>query len=166
MELHHELDIVREDRDRISAELEHAKAKIAQYELNHVQNGKNEVMIKHLESSNLDGVDRAIKTRDKIILDLSARLERALNCVEMEREQQRQRRQIIFPAQRSSTVGAEREDLNAEVLNARNSLKESQAAYESLEHEMGKKEQAWMMKFEHLERQLEAARSGVSPVHN
>jgi hypothetical protein len=160
--LHKELDSVRQDRDRISAELEQAKAKIAQHEKNEREHPRIESTIQHLEAKGLDGVDRAIRTRDKIIVDLSTRLERALDCLEFEREQQRQRRQIIFPAQRSllTSEGRSGEDLEAEAKIAKDSLRESQAALDSLQHGMEKKDQEWMIKLENLERQLEAARAG------
>mmetsp|Transcript_9064 Transcript_9064/g.14554 ORF Transcript_9064/g.14554 Transcript_9064/m.14554 type:complete len:535 (+) Transcript_9064:232-1836(+) len=161
IELHKELDSVRQDRDRISAELEQAKAKIAQHEKNESERPRIESMMMRLEANGLDGVERAIKTRDKIIVDLSTRLERALDCLEFEREQQRQRRQIIFPAQRgpSASEGRSGEDLEAEMKTTKDSLRESQGALESLQHGMEKKEREWAMKLESLERQLEAARA-------
>ena len=152
---------MRQDRDKISAELEKAEAKIAKYE-----NGKNkhpriDTMMQNLES-NLDGVDRAIKIRDTIIEDLSTRLERALHHLEYERDLQRRRRQIIFPSQqRSSSFSEGRPEehglLEAEVKIARQNLRESQIAIESLQHQMNKREHEWMVKLEHLERQLEAS---------
>ena len=160
IELHRELDTVRQDRDKISAELEQANALILQYELNHSQNEKNVATIHRLEADGLDGVNTAITTRDKIIVDLASRLEHALACVEFEREQQRQRRKIIFPAQKTSQGEADGADLGTEVASVKSSLREAQATIESLEHEMGKKEREWMIKFENLERQLEAARAG------
>jgi hypothetical protein len=161
LELHKELDSVRQDRDKISAELEQAKAKIAQQEKRTSERPRIESVIKRLEANGLDGVDRAIGTREKIIVDLSTRLERALDCLEFEREQQRQRRQIIFPAQRSSSSSEGRSggDLEAEVKTAKDSLRESQEALESLQYGVEKKEQDWTMKLESLERQLKAARA-------
>ena len=48
----------------------------------------------------LDVMDKAIKERDETIEDLTSRLELAVETIEMERKQQRLRRQIIFPSSR------------------------------------------------------------------
>ena len=85
IELHKEIDSVRSDRDKISAELETAKAMIANYENRIKERPRVDVIVQNLES-NIDGADRAIKTRDRIIVDLSTRLERALQVLETERE--------------------------------------------------------------------------------
>ena len=88
-----------------------------------------------------------MQTRDEIIIDLATRLERALELLDLEREQQRQRRQIIFP---SPAVGGE--GLESELKTTKDALRECQGA-------MNQKELEWKMKMESLERQLEAARS-------
>lgn len=98
--LHKELEDARCERDEIASELEKARARISEYERNDVERQKAELTIQRYEERGLDGADTAIKTRDMIIADLTTRLGRALDCLELEREQQRQRRQIIFPSPR------------------------------------------------------------------
>ena len=162
IELHRKIDSVRQDRDKLSAELEAAKAKIKQYE-NDLKEQPRIMGMQRLEAKKLDGVEKSIQTRDKIIVDLSTRLDRALKSLEFERDQQRQRRQIIFPSQRSS-LSLEGGDLEADMKVAKENLRDSQATVESLQHTMMKKEQEWMLKFEHLERQLEVARAGSNAI--
>lgn len=155
------MDCVRGERDQTATELEKARATIAQHERNEVERNKSELMIRQYEQKGLDGADRAIKTRDSIITDLAGRLERSLDCLEFEREQQRQRRKIIFPAQRASQSqdGCNGEELEADLRNTKDLLRESQSSMDSLQRDAARKELEMRVRMENLERQLEAARS-------
>jgi hypothetical protein len=160
--LHKELDSVRAERDDTATELEKARALIARYERNEEERKTSELILRQYEQKGLDGADRAVQTRDSIIVDLAGRLERALDMLELEREQQRQRRQIIFPTQRPSQKsldGRIGEELEAELKGTKYSLRECQSARESLKRDADKKEMEWKVRIEILERQLEAARS-------
>lgn len=160
VELHRELDIVRFERDELATELQTAKATIAQYERREKERNKAEILIRDYELKGLDGAERAIKTRDSIITDLSGRLERTLDLLEAEREQQRQRRQIFFPSPRPSHGDNDGGiDFEVELKNTKDSLREQQFAMEALQRETERKELEWKLKLENLERQLEAARS-------
>ena len=123
--LHKELDVVRGDRDSTATELEKARALIAKYERNEVERKKSDLILEEYEKNGLDGVNKAVQTRDMIIEDLTGRLERTLDMLEHEREQQRQRRQIIFPAQRPSqnVDGRNGEELEAELRSTKDSLR-------------------------------------------
>ena len=163
LNLHNELNAVRLQRDQMATELEELHARIRHYERNDQERKKSELILQQYEQRGLDGVDRAIRCRDVIIQDLEARLERALNCLDLERQQQRQRRQIIFPSQRPShyVQGGGRfdnDELEEELKSTKDSLRDCQNTVEALKRENQKKEVEWMVRIEQLERQLEAAR--------
>jgi hypothetical protein len=159
--LHNELASVRTERDGMATELEKAQAIIARFERNEQERTQSELIMQRYEQTGLDGADRAIKTRDSIIADLADRLECALDLLNLEREQQRQRRQIIFPAQRStqSIDGRVGEDLEMELKGTKESLRDCQVAMEKMQRDTEKRELERKVKIENLERQLEAARS-------
>lgn len=159
--LHRELDAVRAERDKMATELEKASAIIAQYEKNEEERVKSDLILQHYEQKGLDGADRAVKTRDSIIDDLSGRLERALDMLALEREQQRQRRQIIFPTQRPQPLsnGKTSDDSDVELKVTRDALRDCKGAMESLRRDNERKELEGKLKIESLERQLEVARA-------
>lgn len=159
--LHRELDAVRAERDKMATELEKASAIIAQYEKNEEERVKSDLILQHYEQKGLDGADRAVKTRDSIIDDLSGRLERALDMLALEREQQRQRRQIIFPTQRPQppSNGKTSDDSDVELKVTRDALRDCKGAMESLRRDNERKELEGKLKIESLERQLEVARA-------
>ena len=159
--LHQELELVRSERDQIEKELELAQARIALFERDEEERRKAERILREYERSGLEGAWKAIQVRDSIISDLSSRLERALDTLEIEREQQRQRRQIIFPSPRTSCNGDGRygEDHESELKNVKDALRESQAVMEVMRNDYEKKERNWMIRIENLERQLDTARA-------
>lgn len=162
--LHKDLDAVRTERDDMATELEKARALIARYEKSEQERKKSELILQQYELKGLDGADRAVQMRDAIIVDLTGRLERALDMLELERAQQRQRRQIIFPNQRPSQSldGRLTEESESELKSTKYALLECQSTVESLKRDADKKEMEWKFRIENLERQLEAARSKVT----
>ena len=160
LNLHNELNAVRSQRDQMTTEIEKLRARISQYERNDQERRKSELLLQQYEQKGLDGVEKAIQCRDGIIQDLAARLERALDCLRQEREQQRQRRQIIFPTQRPThyVQGRSGVEVEAELKSTKESLQACQDTVESLKRENKRRELEWMVRLEELERQLEAAR--------
>jgi hypothetical protein len=70
--------------------------------------------LRELENRGLDRADDAIQSRDRMITDLSSKLEQSLDLLELEREQQRQRRQIIFPASRQLPTSCSNQTLHCQ----------------------------------------------------
>ena len=92
-----ELDRVRNERNIISSELEILRARVELYEKQQVENAQVRKMLREQENETLDVANAALTEKDSIINDLTIRLQQTLDTLELERYQQRQRRQIIFP---------------------------------------------------------------------
>jgi chromosome segregation ATPase len=99
--LREDLESVRMERDSMSEELTRLRAQVQFQENQRVEFAETKKKLLEYEDRGLDRAEDAIQSRDRIISDLSSKLEQSLDLLEMEREQQRQRRQIIFPASRS-----------------------------------------------------------------
>jgi hypothetical protein len=151
--LHKELDSVRLERDQMAGELEIARAVIANHERDALERKKLEERLQQYESRGLDEAEHAIKTRDFVIADLSYRLEKTLDVLELEREQQRQRRQIIFPVQRPS-VSNDQADLATELKNTKARLSDVQAELHALQLLTDHKEAEWMSQIGAFEKEL------------
>lgn len=151
--LHKEVGSLRLERDQMAAELETARATIAQHERDAQERKVLETKQQYYESKGLDEADAAIKKRDAVIEDLSTRLRKTLDILEVEREQQRQRRQIIFPSQRVFAT-TDQQDLYTELKNTRASLEEVRSELHSLQRTSQQREAEWMARIESLERQL------------
>ena len=145
LKLHEQVEIIRSERDHLATELEQKRAAVATYERNETEREKSEQRIRKYEENMLDGSQKAVTLRDDIIADLSGRLEQALECLEIEREQRRQRRQIIFPNQRTPLDNSEDEsnDLASEVKRLEASLQQSEVERDSMRDEMRRKELMW-----------------------
>lgn len=141
--LHKELDSVRLERDHLAGELEMARAVIANHERDALERKKLEERLQAYESRGLDEAEHAIKTRDFLIADLSHRLEKTLDILELEREQQRQRRQIIFPMQRPS-ISTDQGDLAMELKNTKARLSDVEAELHALQRLTERKETEWV----------------------
>jgi hypothetical protein len=156
--LHQELGVIRSERDEMATEIEKLKAQLAIQERREQEHRKAEETLKQYEQKGLNGADKAIQTRGAIIIDLAGRLELALDTLDVEREQQRQRRQIIFPTARASNTDIG-DELESELKETKEALRESLSAMESMRHDSQMNEIAWKVRNESLERQLDAARS-------
>ncbi len=154
--LHKEVDSLRIERDQMAGDLEIARAVIANNKRDAVERRKLEEKLLQYESRGLDEAENAIKTRDAIIADLSARLEKTLDVLEIEREQQRQRRQIIFPTQRVS-LSSDQEDLASELRNTKARLAQTQAELHSLQRLNENKDASLTSQAEALQRQFHYA---------
>jgi hypothetical protein len=84
----------------MSEELTRLRAQVQFQEKQSAEYAATKKKLREYEDRGLDRAEDAIQSRDRIISDLSSKLEQSLDLLEMEREQQRQRRQIIFPASR------------------------------------------------------------------
>lgn len=99
--LRKDLESVRTERDSMSEELTRLRAQVQFQEKQIAEYAETKKKLREYEDRGLDRAEDAIQSRDQIISDLSSKLEQSLDLLVMEREQQRQRRQIIFPASRS-----------------------------------------------------------------
>ena len=149
--MHQELDVIRSERDNLATEIENLKAQLLVFQKRENENLQAADELRRIQQKGLDGADEAIKMRDTIIRDLAGRLDQALGTLELEREQQRQRRQIIFPAARDGRFW---DELDNELRSTKDALRESQQAMDLQRREFEEKEAAWMLKIENLERQL------------
>ena len=155
--LHHDLDVVRSERDQLATEVEILRGRVACLERREKEHSCLETLLPRYQHQRLDSADAAIQMRDAVIADLTGRLERALDLLVLEREQQRQRRQIIFPSRGTNGDGRNGDELETE------SLRASQVAVESMKHESEMKEVAYLLRIDQLERQLDVARSEQGP---
>jgi hypothetical protein len=98
-----ELEAVKTERDTMAEELSLLRAQVRGQQTQRAEYAEMKKKLTEYENRGLDRADDAIRSRDRMISDLSSKLEQSLDLMELEREQQRQRRQIIFPAVRSSS---------------------------------------------------------------
>jgi hypothetical protein len=92
-----ELDKLRTERNDVVTKEQVLLAKVKLFEKQTEENVKIRHLLQDRDQKDLDQFDNALNVRDAIILELSSRLHQSLDTLEIEREQQRQRRQIIFP---------------------------------------------------------------------
>jgi len=95
--LKQDLDTVMTERDALSQEILLLRAQVQEQERERAEYGEMKRRLIEYESKGLDSATETIQSRDFVISELSSKLERTLDLLEIERAQ-RQRRQIIFPA--------------------------------------------------------------------
>ena len=98
-----ELDRVRKERNGISVELEIQRARVEIYEKQELENSETRERLRDRDSELLTLANEIISSRDVLIADLTSRLEQTLDTLEFERQQQKMRRQIIFPQSRENS---------------------------------------------------------------
>jgi hypothetical protein len=96
--LKYELKVVQSERDAMAEEILKLNAQVAAREKERAEYDEMKRRLLEYEGQRLDRSDDVIRSRDRMIVELSSKLERSLDQLEMERTQQRLRRQIIFPA--------------------------------------------------------------------
>jgi len=94
---HDELESLKAERDAMAGEMEQLKATVHAYETEREEHRFVQEKVVSYENDGMKQAREAIAKRDETIAKLSARLEKTLDTLSMEREQQRQRRQIFFP---------------------------------------------------------------------
>ena len=102
--LRSDLSRVRAERNALSSDMDTLCARLSLYEKEGIQNDSIHAALSDVESSALDRADDAIERRDSVIDELSSRLRSTVETLEIERHQQRQRRQIIFPKSKSISL--------------------------------------------------------------
>ena len=99
-----ELERVRKERNTISVELEIQRTRVEIYEKQELENSETRERLRDHESELLTITNELISSRDALIADLTSRLEQTLDTLEFERQQQKMRRQIIFPSRENSSL--------------------------------------------------------------
>lgn len=180
-DLRSELEGVKSERDLMAGELEQLKATLQVYEKEREEHHLVQQRMTAYETEGLRQAEQAIAMRDGMIAKLSTRLATALDTLSLEREQQKQRRQIIFPpatgrnghsqaVNGETTMGAHDYSENGqgtvaasnseieELKRLREQLLESQRQLESAQLQANQRETALLFKCEALKNQLEKPR--------
>ncbi|CAB9520430.1 expressed unknown protein [Seminavis robusta] len=177
-ELKEELAAMRAERDQMASELGPLRTAVKEFEREREEHRLLKERMARNESEGLRQANAAIAQRDDMIAKLSSKLETALDTLAVEREQQRQRRQIIFPQQytngRNGLVPANGQASHGEGMPARLSannnvdnsaqsgeleslraqLLEAQQKLETVQLEADQKETALRFRCETLENQI------------
>jgi hypothetical protein len=95
--LKEELETIRAERDQMASELMTLRTAVKDFDKEREEHRLVKERLALCENEGLRQAGEAIAQRDDMISLLSTRLETALDTLAIEREQQRQRRQIIFP---------------------------------------------------------------------
>lgn len=150
------------ERDNLATQVQQLHAEVSLHEQEKQEHRLLREKITHYENCALDRADEAIRERDELIADLSVRLERTMETLEIEREQQRQRRQIIFPVAKSppeipSSKSAAA--LEEELRIAKEAAKSAQNLLEALKEEATRRKATLIARCEELERRLKGVDS-------
>lgn len=92
-----ELRQVKAERDALAMEVEKLRAALAHHDMERKEHQMIKETVAKYESEGLQRAREAIAQRDSVIRDLTSRLRKALETIDLERRKQAQRRQIIFP---------------------------------------------------------------------
>jgi len=154
---------VRADRNSLQSEVESLRARIALYETEDVENDLVSQSLREMENDGLDDADAAIEERDKALRSMTSQLRRTLDSLELERRQQKERRQIIFPntsqAKKSTSMNAKQANESSffnPLLGMTRNAEEGHVDRRALAEPL-RNEQSLQLRCEELERELVAA---------
>lgn len=91
-----ELNRAKSERDSKSSELEILRARVLLYEKQELENTEVRRQLRESETDTLDIAHAAIRQRDGLIQDLTARLDDALSMLEDEREQYKEQQRRVL----------------------------------------------------------------------
>lgn len=145
------------ERDSLATEVQRLRAEVSLYELEKQEHRLLRETMTQYENGALE-----------MIADLSVRLERTIETLQIEREQQRQRRQIIFPVAKRThppeiPSSKNMTTLEEELRIAKEAAKSSQNLLEAAIKDAGQREDVLKARCEDLERRLtkeESAENG------
>jgi len=106
------LEKMTQERNNLNSQIETLKARVALYEEESVEHAQYRDKWGKDESRILTVMENALKERDKVVEEISSRLDLAVDTIETERRQQRMRRHIIFPSNRTTSSHNIRENGN------------------------------------------------------
>lgn len=160
MDLRQETKNIIEERDALAAQLQSLRTEATFFQRQRNEHILLREILQKYETEGLIKSHEAIDQRDHIINDLSVRLEHALETLDFERQQQRQRRQIIFPQRGSmSSFGGETssnevEALKEELRRANEATHQALAALNYTKAEADCNDKVWMLRCKELEKQI------------
>ncbi|KAL7472195.1 hypothetical protein ACHAXS_012578 [Conticribra weissflogii] len=106
------LEKMTQERNNLNSQIETLKARVALYEEESVEHAQYRDQWGKEQSRLLDVMENALKERDQVVEEISSRLDLAVETIETERRQQRMRRHIIFPSNRTTSSNNIRENGN------------------------------------------------------
>jgi hypothetical protein len=150
---------LKKERDSLATEVQRLRSEVSLLELEKQEHRLLRETLIHYENGVLGRADEAILQRDNMIADLSVRLERTIETLQIEREHQRQRRQIIFPVAKSThpseiLSSKNMATLEEELRIAKEAAKSSQNLLEATIKEATQRDDALKARCEDLERRL------------
>lgn len=165
VKLDQELLKVKAERDSLVLEVQQLRAAVDHHALERREHQLlKEIVVKY----EIEGLERAkdiIAQRDGVIRDLTCRLEKAMEIIDLERRNQRQRRQIIFPARAapvvyaSSSVHTESIPSTEEFAQAKEQARSAEIRLENALGEAARSEAAYRARIAVLEARLAAVES-------
>lgn len=157
-----ELEEIKEQHSAVTMEVEILRAKVALHEKEADENNEIRESLVSRDNDVLDKADSAIQKRDSMISELSGKLEVAMDTLELERYQQRQRRQIIFPVSRQYQMQAQdvsheksRESETLLVKNLNDQLHQAKDAAKLAEESLKEANRMALMREEELQKRCE-----------
>lgn len=165
IKLDQELLKVKAERDSLVIEVQQLRAAVAHH---NVERKEHQLLKEILVKYEIEGLEQAkdiIAQRDGVIRDLTCRLEKAMETIDLERRTQRQRRQIIFPARAApvvyaSSLGhAEFVPSTEEFAQAREQARSAEIRLENALGEAARSEAAYRARIAILEARLAAVES-------
>ena len=99
------LDKMTSERNTLVSQVDTLKTRVELYQEENLQQSNVREEWEKEKAALLSSIDKAVKDRDDIIADFSARLELAVETIDNERKQNRVRRQIIFPSRPGTPPG-------------------------------------------------------------
>jgi len=157
-----ELAAAKTERNALASELEAFKMKLKNSSANENEIEELRKTISKQDQEMMDRSDIAIKKRDIIIDELAKRLDYTVRTLEMEREQHRQRRQIIFPTTRPGDQiepagpSMPMKLLTEELSQTKEDAQESKASLEEFKASAAMREQFLLSKCDTMSKQLRA----------
>jgi len=163
-DLKEEVRDLKMERDELATQVQRLRTEVSLHKQEQQEHAVLRQRMTAYENNSLEQAESAIRERDQLIGDLSAKLERALETLEIERERQRQRRQIIFPGAKTAQQHASSEvssstdvaSLQEELRKAKEAAKSSAALLEATKKEAAKREIALTVRCENLESRLKS----------
>ena len=165
--LEDEVRDLKKERDELATEMQRLRVEVSLHKQEQQEHRILRERMVAYENYSLERADKAIRERDEMIAELTNKLERTIDTLQIEREQQRQRRQIIFPTkcmqQNASPFVANVSALQEEVRKVKEAAKASETLLESTRKEAAKREMALKVRCENLERHLQKATQQDAP---
>ena len=163
-----ELRHLKAERDSLAMEVEKFRASLAHHDMERKEHQMIKETVAKYESEGLQRAKEAIAQRDLVIRDLTSRLRKALETLDLERRKQSQRRQIIFPQRGSlpapssfASASSSNEEflLKGELDQAKERARVAELRLENAQAVAARSDAAYRARIAELEAKLSAAES-------